>query len=556
MKRLATVALLAMPLFAQGVPAPEGVITGLVVNSATESPVARVQVALVPADNKTTQRGRLRVSGGIVADAAGAERLPVAAVLTTGDGRFRFDGVADGEYHLQARKAGFFGMASGAVTVSNAIADPVSIRINPQSVVAGKVVDEDGEPVDNTRVQLLQRTLRRGASIWNTLASAQTDDRGQFRIVTPMAGDFLVSARPVQPIVPTSTRGAIYVTTFAPNARETSGAKPISLEPGREIADLVIRLRSSRVHSIRGRALDADGSPVKTGGVQLLPSSGEPPVAQGGVMLGEDGSFEVRQVPPGTYRVVVVVYDSSKQRAATADVKVEDSDIDGLVLRIAPPVTISGRVELPLPPIPGGAPTDIVPVEEITARPQVRIGLNPAVWDGFGRSYTAEVREDGTFSIEGVQPGKYEVGAGYQYASYLASVRLNGEEKLGKVIEISSPGDKLEIIYRADGGTLRATYEGDTPSVKGQTPTLVLVPRDEHLRRQPFLYVVPMSMGREANLPRLRPGEYFVWIFDRLGRFDRIEDPAFFQQIEPSARKLKIERDGAHDIRLKITPWP
>ena len=556
MKRLASLVLLAAPLLAQGVSVPDGTITGIVLNAATDSPVASVQVALVPAEARAAQQGRLRVSGGVGANTSGAQRLPIAAVLSGEDGRFRFDRIPDGVYHLQARKAGFFGMASGSVTVSNGAAGAVSISINPQSVVAGKVVDEDGEPVDNTRVQLMQQMTRRGVRTWNTIASVQTDDRGQFRIVTPMAGDFLVSARPVQPIVPTSTRGAIYVSTFAPSAIESGAARTISLEPGREIDGIVIRLRSSRVHSIRGRALNDDGSPVKAGGVQLLPASGEPPATQGGVMLGEDGSFEVSQVQPGSYRVVVVVYDGNKQRAAAADVTVKDSDVDDVLLRMQAPVTVSGRVELPLPPIPAGAPTDIVPVEEITSRPQVRIGLNPAVWDGFGRSYTAEVKEDGTFTIEGVQPGKYEIGAGYQYASYLASVRLNGEEMLGKVLEISSSKDQIEVVYRADGGTLRATYEGDAPATAGQPPTLVMVPVDEHLRRPPFLYVVPMSMGREANLPRLRPGPYLVWIFDRLGRFDRIEDPAFFKQIERSAQKLVIEPDGAHDIRLKITSWP
>lgn len=554
MKILYLLAISACLAYAQDAASPKAAISGVVVNAATGEPVARAHIALIPAPEPRSAGARVR--GGMSTSVRSVVQFPVAALLTSAGGDFHFRNLEPGHYTLQIRKTGFFAI-TGADAEARAGLPPAPIRLtlNPQSTVSGLVRDSDGEPIEGALVSLLQQSTLRQRTTWNMVAQVQTDDRGMFRIVTALAGGMLVSAGPNSTLIPAGKTGVAYVETYFPSSPTTAEAQAVTLQPGAQIADITITLRTSPVFQIRGRVIDIDGTPAKSGAVQVMPTSGEPGPLRSGVQIREDGSFELANVPPGQYRVLAQVFDPKTPRGVVGEVVISTTGVDNFELRIPKPVSVKGRVDIPVPPMAQGGPTDIVPVEGMNFKPQVRIGLNPVVWDGVSRSYSIETGEDGTFSLDGIQPGKYELAAGFQYGAYLASVRMNGKESLGSEIDISSPIDQLEITYKADGGTLTARYSGDQP--RGENPpVLVLVPADPNLRRMPFLYAFQLSSGREAVIPRLRPGEYFAWIFNGAVRYDRLQDLAFFPTIEPSAKRIHIKPDGEHQVELGITPWP
>lgn len=550
MKPLVAMALSALSLMAQTAPPPAGPVSGIVLDQASGEPVGRAQVSLVRISPEAP------AGGTRVAVREQQESLPVASALAATDGRFRLDGVAPGVYTVRVRRSGYYAGASNAIEVrAGAAPAPVTIRLTAQNAVSGVVVDGDGEPVEGAMVQLLQMRRQRGVQ-WSVLGVANTDDRGAFRITTPATGDVYVAAQPSQQLPSTSAPGSVYISTFYPSAVELKEAKSVDLRSGGAIGNITVKLRAGRVFTVRGRVTGADGKPVRQASIQVI--APDKPLGGNGLPArfnSEDGAFEVSGVTTGKYRVIAVAIEDSKQSSAAAEIVVTDRDITNFELRVLPPVTVSGTVDIPLPPMPAGGPTDIVPVEGIETRPQVRVGLNPTAWDGIARSYTAQVKEDGTFTIEGVQPGSYEVAAGFQYGAYLASVLVDNREVLGKPLEINTSIDKLHLTYKADGGTLRAVMQGQKPAGV-QTPLLAIVPVDASLRRPPFLYVFQMSMGREATIPRLRPGDYYVWIFDRFQSYDRFDDPGFVKQLESAARRVRIEPDGDHTAEMPLTRWP
>lgn len=548
MKYFALIALCAATLAGQTMP-PTTAVTGSVIDEATGTPLARVNISLAPADGD-------RIAGRTPQPGAGT--ATASATLTRDDGAFRLDGVKPGRYIVRARRPGYFPSNGTPVEVRGTVApEPVRVGLRPQTILSGIVVDENGDPVEDVTVQLVQTRQGRGGQ-WGSVGSAAVDDRGTFRMVTAAAGEFYLLAHPIRPQPSTSTPGAILAPTFYPSSATPASAEKLFLKPGAELADIKIKLRSSKAFKMSGRAIDGSGSPVKQATVQVMAADLPP----GGSFLTTttrepDGMFEVENVIPGRYRVMALTQGSSGRASSWAihEVAVTDADVTGVDIAILPPVTVSGTVDIPLPPIPAGGPTDIVPVEGIETRPKVRIGLNPAVWDGMSRSYSVEAREDGSFTIEGVQPGAYEVATGFQYGAYLASVELNGKDTLGKPLEIKSKIDGLHLTYKTDGGTLRATLQGERPPAS-EPPLIAIIPVDAELRRPPFLLVFQMTMGRQVTIPRLRPGDYTVWIFDRFGGYEQLASADFIKRIEATGRRVKIEPDGDLQVDVPLTHWP
>ncbi|MFN9894100.1 MAG: carboxypeptidase-like regulatory domain-containing protein, partial [Acidobacteriota bacterium] len=118
---------------------PMGAVSGRVVHGMTGEAVAKALVTL------STERGAVQA-------------------MTGADGVFRIP-AAPGEYRLSATRNGFLRAAyrtrvkvEAGQTVSG-----IEFRMSPQSVVAGRVVDEDGDPVERAFVALVPARGSRAA---------------------------------------------------------------------------------------------------------------------------------------------------------------------------------------------------------------------------------------------------------------------------------------------------------------------------------------------------------------------------------------------------------
>jgi hypothetical protein len=364
----------------------------------------------------------------------------------------------------------------------------------------------------------------------------------------------VLSARAFVPLVSTRAPGQVYVTTYYPATLDAAEAREVVLKPGEPLEDLKLQLRSSRVHSLRGRVLDVEGRPVANAGLYLRPRSGDAGGLGANVQQRGAEGFEIHTVPPGVYTLIAHQFDRNQQRTATLEVTVKDTDLNGLELRMRPGIRLTGVVEIPLPPMPQGGPTDIVPIEGMDHRQSLRLFLTPLARNGAGRSYSIVTGDDGSFTVEDVQPGRYEL-SGFQYGTYLASVRVGDEERVGQFIEVRDGMPEMFIEYRADGGMMSLRVEGDVPAEGARQPVLVLLPVDPERRRAPFLMMFTIG-GRTAELRSLRPGEYYVWMFDEIARYDVFTNAAEVERLAPAAQRVTIEPDGYHEVTLRITPGP
>ncbi|MBK8097402.1 MAG: carboxypeptidase regulatory-like domain-containing protein [Planctomycetes bacterium] len=158
--------------------------------------------------------------------------------------------------------------------------------------VVGEVRDWNGKPVAGCRVVLHDRG---GDGRSSSLRSERTDGRGQFQFVQMPSGVFEVRAN-----------------------KEDFGAAAqtgIVIAGGGTVGPLVLTLLP--LATVRGR-VQVSGL-VKKGplGISLVPANGEP-VRGGGAA---DGAFELKNVPPGRYRVEIGVWgDRTRYQAGELQV--------------------------------------------------------------------------------------------------------------------------------------------------------------------------------------------------------------------------------------------
>ena len=172
---------------------------------------------------------------------------------TDSGGRFVFEDVAPGRYLLSAEKPGFILARYGArsntspgtqlnLTAGMEMKD-LAMKMTPQGVIAGKVLDQDGDPVVSAQVQAMRYTYARGRKQLQPAGGGATNDLGEYRIGSLAPGRYYVSAtdrRPTQ--FGTQERpgraGAVQegtITTYYPNGADASNAVAVDVTAGGEM---------------------------------------------------------------------------------------------------------------------------------------------------------------------------------------------------------------------------------------------------------------------------------------------------------------------------------
>ena len=168
---------------------PPSAIIGHVVDSQSGRPVPKAVVRLSSP------------SGAVVQTRLADER-----------GRFYFKGVMPGDFSIAAERSGYFRGVLGQrrangegtpITVgTNGILGNLRLEVFRPSVIAGSVLDEAGEPLIGVVVHALRRRFADGAWRLDDVTTDETDDRGNYRLVDLMPGDYIVAVPAVKVTIP------------------------------------------------------------------------------------------------------------------------------------------------------------------------------------------------------------------------------------------------------------------------------------------------------------------------------------------------------------------
>ncbi len=131
------------------------------------------------------------------------------SAVTTDQGTFTIENVAPGNYRLSSECAGFlwtqYGGGSsdeGGVELRLSAGQKltgIDIKMIPQAILSGQVLDQDGDPWPHANVSLFHSVWKKGRrniESANFEGSSEVDDRGEFRLSGLAPGRYYVFVEP------------------------------------------------------------------------------------------------------------------------------------------------------------------------------------------------------------------------------------------------------------------------------------------------------------------------------------------------------------------------
>jgi hypothetical protein len=289
-------------------------------------------------------------------------------------------------------------------------------RPEGKALVAGRVLNQRGEPVPGVFVTLLRRNPRLPDVIGAVSASlgATTGPSGEFRIDQRAAGDYYVVASPLRLALaagPSGTRSD-YGLTYFPGVAVYGDARPVSVA-AEGTTGVDIRLVHAPWRVVRGTVIARLGRRFTGGGISIAHAPPLFGVDRQPVQIRSDSTFEAL-VPPGTYSLQGSEGPLEAPPSPPAIVRtkftVGPSDLTGIRVVPVDPVYVRGRASVP----PGTAPSEF----SVAAEPEENDG-------NFGGIAPGTVSSESTLEFR-IWPGRWRVVVRQGRSVIPAIVRLNG----------------------------------------------------------------------------------------------------------------------------------
>jgi len=513
------------------------------------------------------------------------------SVLTDNSGAFEFIGLPAGRYTLTASKAGYVRLSFGQRRPLQAgtplqLGDgqdlkAVDFRLPRGSAITGHVYDENGDPLPGAAVRAGRYQYGQGMRQLVPAGTAQTDDRGEYRVWGLNPGEYYISAIARNPGVPPGRgsaaptgpgvlrwgRGApaadgrddldheAYAPTYFPGVPSVNEARPVTVGLASELTGIDFNVLLVRASRISGLVTNADGSPASAGNVNLIPEgargrTGGPLGGSFGSRIQDGGAFSLVNVPPGRY-VLRARGDGPRLRDgdyvppqfALLPLAVT-GDIDDLHVALGMGATISGTVTFQ-----GSRSTQPPQVN------QFRIIASLVDRSEMGPNSTARIEQDGTFLLVGIPAGALWLRAQAPGNWSLKSAVLDGRDTIDAPFEVG-PGDKItgvDVTFTDRQSEIIGTVT-DTQGLAATEYTVLAFPTDSTLWRPQARQIVTARPDQTGTfqLRGLPPGDYYVATIDPAEQGEWFE-PAFLDQHRAGAARLTLGDGDVKQQNFKIS---
>jgi protocatechuate 3,4-dioxygenase beta subunit len=451
--------------------------------------------------------------------------------ISDAQGRFVFSGLPGGEYILTAEGSGFGTVQYGespdagwvsSIRVGGQSGDKTLVfRIVPRGMIEGVVRDEFGDPMVNATVSAVRPVWREGRPAMSNMATKSTDDRGRFRFGNLAPGNYTVCAAanasaPVPGPVDFAARPA-----NRSYARTCNRA--FQLSPGQR-AQVDLNPTTVNTATVRGQVRNV---PPQNGFSAYLQPEGENETGgiYNGFVDGTRGTFTIRGVPPGHYRLQAQSYSTTggQPKPLTADLPVEVAgpDIDGLDVSLDAEATVDAVVH-------GLAENAIDPDDfSLALRRMDANNVNRGPLRG----------KDGQLHFDSVAPGNYRLNTQTSGNVCVESMRLGDRELRGARFDISGGAAlRLDVTVSKNCGAIRARPVRENVAVPGAKVVLLFsgTPKDPGQIIEDFA-----NDEGEFLFMGLPPGRYLLWAWAVAGD-GAIAGPASLAAVEQRATTVDV----------------
>lgn len=495
-------------------------------------------------------------------------------------GKFSITGIEPGQYRVSASHTGFLGMQYNArrpdgpgTMLELARAQKMSgvvFRLTPHGVITGRMVDEDGDPLQNVQIQLMRLVYTRGRKQLQQYNGANTNDLGDYRIAGVQPGKYYLCAtyRGRMNVIMMDGNGAFnggqlqpqedYAPTFYPGVTDIAAAVPMDMKPGQQLQGINLKLTKIHTVSVKGTVINntaaAQPEPLPGGrggavrinnvNLQLDPRNSLNPngLAQG-TSVRPDGTFDFPSVPPGSYNLIATSNAGNVRHSIMLPIEVGNTNLEGVALTINPGVTVSGHIRI------DGDTTDPIPSFMVRLNPWTP-GVNIIV------PQPAKADASNNFSFEDVNPQDFEVNVTPLTGSlYLKSIRAGNADVLNTGLDLSGDGSAtLEIVIGVNAPQVTGTVQDPTTQQPAPAATVVLIPQEKE-RRETSLFYRTASTDQSGNFTfsRVNPGEYRVYAWDEVENGAWF-DPDFLQPVESKGSAISVREGNPVSVQLTLIP--
>ncbi|MBZ5602651.1 MAG: carboxypeptidase-like regulatory domain-containing protein [Acidobacteriia bacterium] len=429
----------------------------------------------------------------------------------------------------------------------------IVIKLVPQAVIAGKVVDEDGDPMPNLQIRVWRYGYNRGRRQLQITQTTSSMVDGSFMAGSLPAGKYYVSAtdmRATRDFGGTNERPAKkgpvenYTRTYFPSALDVSGSAPIELAAGQDIRGVEIRMRKQQVFAIRGKLVSDAGALNSPIYLILSPKGIDAFSNLGANTRPKEGHFEFPSVPPGTY----IIQSNPNQRLDPAstvvvnaryEVTVADQNIEDLSVPLAVPAEITGSFKMDADPSNTAQQSQTPPV------PAVNLMVSEGVM--FGSPY-ARANADWTFQIKNVYPAKYRVNVnGIPDGAYVKSITFGGQDVTHSELDLTSgSGGAMQIVFSPNAADISGTVRSADGNAAARVQITVWRPGSPDPPRNML-----SDTSGAFKMRSLAPGDYKVAAWEDV-EAGMVLDPEFLKLFEPRAQSVSLRESSHESLELKM----
>ena len=498
---------------------------GMVVNSNTGEPIVRAVVSAASAG-------------------------PGGFAVSDAQGRWSLTGITCGRTQISAQKQGFIAFGNGqnrqgAATkplqlVDGSPAHDVKVALTPQSVILGKVIDENGDPIQGAQIQAMYSSVVEGKRQWQMRGGTQTNDLGEYRMHGLFGGKYIVCAHGGPALANfVQVRGGgrmLYQESCYPGSPEGTAAGALSVLAGIETrVDFTIRPTIGL--AVRGTIT---GLPAGERGVGLqlrrLNSSSFNMQPSNSVMLGE-GRFELSGVAPGSYILNGNVWRPTNRLSGDAYVEVGNTDVEGVTLGLLPGFPVTGVVRMEIKA--GSSTVQRAPVT-------IRLRSTEGSMENIGQIKWSD--DNRSFTMPDVMPSRYRIEVIPNGAYFAKSVTLAGQSLTNLELNLQQATGPIEIVLSDDTGSVQGTISG--PDGKLTSGAVVLLSSGGGRPINAFA-------GPDGNftIPLVPPGKYQAYSWSDAQQAE-YANPDWLRQFGSDGVEVTVAAGQAVKIELKQKQLP
>ncbi len=454
-----------------------------------------------------------------------------------GDGRFAFDDIPAGGYVMGFSKGGYEGGSRASLSVEVTDAEPdveVDLELRRSGVIAGRVSDPDGDPIQDAIIHLREWNTVQGRRRLRAISSSRTDDLGAYRLHNLRPGKYIVSVMPRNMIAPRGVLAYEFGPVSYPNAPTPSQASVLPVLWGTVNESVDFRLDWSPDTAIEGATLTPEGGQCGECFVNLADEGG---AVVGALTVTPEGYFAIRGAQPGAYRLTV--RSRGTQDVGSEAVFVTEGKPVEVVLQPSPGSSVSGRV------VSEGAPPDKETSDQQGRMISVQVrALDPSGATVGQRAANVDWTGDGEFTLDGLSPGSYYVRVGRPPAgSYVREFSLGGQPLRSGEFQVGGvPVNGLEVRLAFDAGRVEGTVDKRPRARKGAMAVqglVVLLPDDYGVGPYVELLGAYRSEDGKFDIPNVPPGSYKVFAVSRNNSFD-LGDPDDAEFLRRKGNRVQV----------------